>query len=131
MSAPSNGNIRWQTWIGIVVGALAVVSSIGGMGYQLATMSSALVGVQKDHAALQDRVDRQFSILSKVQVDTADQRSALDEIETQFCEADHLRNLMHAQDLRWFSMLWEKTFSQKIPTDNVYYPTVCNRRARK
>jgi hypothetical protein len=61
----------------------------------------------------------------------ANQAQALNEIETQFCESDHLRNLMHAEDLRKLSMLWEKTFAIKIPTDNAYYPIVCNRKARQ
>jgi hypothetical protein len=49
------------------------------------------------------------------------------EIETQFCARDIISNLMHANDLRLLSMLWRKTFDgSTYPTDNVFYPKVCN-----
>jgi hypothetical protein len=48
------------------------------------------------------------------------------EIETQFCASDVVRNLMHANDLRLFSMLWHKTFPDTtLPTDNAFYPKIC------
>jgi hypothetical protein len=50
------------------------------------------------------------------------------EVETQFCASDIVRNLMHANDLRVQSILWRKTFPDTLlPTDNSYYPHVCNR----
>lgn len=50
------------------------------------------------------------------------------EIETQFCSGDDVRNLIHANDLRTFAMLWAKTFPGSImPINNAYYPVVCNR----
>jgi hypothetical protein len=55
---------------------------------------------------------------------------SLNEIETQFCAEDIVRNLMHANDLRNTSILWEKQFGTKYPTDNAYYPTICNRRTK-
>jgi len=50
----------------------------------------------------------------------------LAEVETQFCSSDVVRNLMHANDLRVFSILWHKAFPDTtFPTDNAFYPRVC------
>jgi hypothetical protein len=50
------------------------------------------------------------------------------EVETQFCASDIVRNLMHATDMRLISLLWRKAFPDTLlPTDNSYYPMVCNR----
>lgn len=55
-------------------------------------------------------------------------QARLTEIETQFCAADIIRNLMHAQDMRVFSIIWHKTMpTTNYPTDNAYYPQICNR----
>jgi hypothetical protein len=56
---------------------------------------------------------------------------ALIEVETQFCAQDIVRNLMHANDLRNISILWEKEFGSPYPISNTYYPTICNRPVRK
>lgn len=66
---------------------------------------------------LQDRVTRN--------------EAALVEIETQFCAQDIVRNLMHANDLRNISILWEKQFGIAYPIGNAFYPTICNRPVRK
>lgn len=57
--------------------------------------------------------------------DVIGQKAALVEIETQFCNTDYMRNLMHAQDLRMTSMIWAKVFPDShYPTDNAYYPRI-------
>lgn len=68
-------------------------------------------------------VDRQAGL----RADVVQQAAALIEIETQFCASDIVRNLMHAEDVRKLSMLWQKEFQVQFPTDNTYYPVVCNR----
>jgi hypothetical protein len=56
--------------------------------------------------------------------------TALTEIETQFCASDTVRNLIHAQDMRTASMLWAASHNgERLPTDNAFYPVVCNRGA--
>lgn len=57
--------------------------------------------------------------------------TALSEIETQFCAQDIVRNLMHANDMRQMSILWEKQFGLPYPIGNAYYPTICNRPVRR
>lgn len=55
-------------------------------------------------------------------------RQKLVEVETQFCASDIVRNLMHAQNMRIESIMWSKLFSDThMPTDNAFYPKVCNR----
>jgi hypothetical protein len=55
-------------------------------------------------------------------------QAKLVEIETQFCASDIVRNLMHAHDMRVTSLMWSKVYpGDKLPTDNAYYPQVCNR----
>jgi 3-phenylpropionate/cinnamic acid dioxygenase small subunit len=87
-----------------------------------------------DRAQLNSRV---HDIEANVSVTLAERRqqyavmeARLVEVETQFCASDIVRNLMHATDMRLVSMLWRKTFPDTaLPTDNSYYPMVCNRGA--
>jgi hypothetical protein len=65
--------------------------------------------------------------LNEVRASEERQTTALSEIETQFCASDIIRNLMHANEMRIESLLWQRTFKETIPTDNAYYPMVCNR----
>jgi hypothetical protein len=52
------------------------------------------------------------------------------EIETQFCASDSVRNIMHSNDMAVVSLLWSVTHDGAVyPTDNAYYPIVCNRNA--
>jgi len=63
-----------------------------------------------------------------LRADMSHTRADLREVETQFCGGDIVRNLMHANHLRLFSMLWHETFPETaLPTDNAYYPRICNR----
>lgn len=55
----------------------------------------------------------------------------INEIETQFCAADDLRNITHAADLRNFAMLYEKIYGVPYQIGNTYFPKVCNRRQRE
>lgn len=95
--------VNENKWTSYIGSAVTLVSVLGSMLAWIYT--------------LQDRV-------TKIEV-------ASNEIETQFCAQDIVRNLMHANDLRTVSLLWEKTFGVKYPTDNTYYPTICNRPIRK
>lgn len=62
--------------------------------------------------------------LSTIQTEQAHLRSALTEIETQFCAEDNARNLTHAYDLRMVAMLWKKSFGDELPTDNMFYARI-------
>lgn len=101
MAVHSNGNTKIMAISGVVAGAVALLSFIFSILAQM--------------YAVQERITR-------LEV-------SMNEIETQFCAMDIVRNLMHANDMRNASMLWEKVYGSKIPTDNAYYPVICNRRA--
>lgn len=86
---------------------------------------------QTDRKQLNDRV---HEIEGTISVNSADRkaneasiRASLVEVETQFCASDIVRNLMHANDLRVLSILWTHGKLGTYPTDNSYYPMVCNR----
>jgi hypothetical protein len=87
---------------------------------------------KSDRAQLNDRT-RQLETQSANNV--AERRAQystmaakLIEIETQFCASDIVRNMINANDLRLLAMLWARAYpGEKYPTDNAYYPRVCNR----
>ena len=81
-----------------------------------------------DISSMKQDLQRTFDRVAEIRSDNTKQTAALIEIETQFCAADIMRNLMHAHDMRVQSLLWDKSFEgSKMPTDNAYYPVICNR----
>lgn len=125
----NNGNGFWRT--ASILGSIVVaVPSVGGLFWQVFSLASEA----QSHKAKIERLEIQVSTL---QSELAGNESTLkgvdkdlNEVETQFCAQDIVRNLMHANDLRMFSMLYDKV-GMKLPTDNSYYPTICNRRIVK
>jgi hypothetical protein len=85
-----------------------------------------------DRAQLNDRLHQSETLagnnLAERRAQQAAMAAKLVEIETQFCASDIVRNSIHAYDQRFFAMLWAKAYpGEKYPTDNAYYPRVCNR----
>jgi hypothetical protein len=96
----------------------------------LMTSTEADASSRTDRAQLNERIrSLEGSVVDNVgaqrtQFGVLDAR--LVEIETQFCAGDVVRNLMHANDLRLFAMLWHKSFPDvTLPTDNAFYPQTC------
>jgi DNA repair exonuclease SbcCD ATPase subunit len=78
-----------------------------------------------DVANLKTTIGQISDRLQGMRAAQTEQRSALIEVETQFCASDYMRNLMHATDLRLFSLLWAKSYpGERYPTDNSYYPRI-------
>lgn len=129
LPAPTNGNglSRAVLWLGVIVPGIAVVTSLAGTVWWVSTMSNTVNNLLASNVALTIIVNENRSEIAKIRLDNAKQTKALDEIETQFCASDIVRNLMHANDMRTSAMLWEKAFGTRLPTDNAYYPRVCNR----
>lgn len=126
MAAPTangNGFSRLGVYASVAVVLIAVVGailSVGGIANDVKGNRSYSEGLEKRIVALETRLaenDRQTYILER------DQR----EIETQFCASDIVRNLMHANDLRQVALLWKKVYGEDYPTNNAFYPQVCNR----
>src|ERR1700748_220119 len=105
----------------MLIGALGTIFYIGCKSQ---ANSDAIDIVTKRWQAIDDKTTLVQDRLTKIEV-------SQNEIETQFCAQDIVRNLMHANDLRSVSILWEKTFGSRIQTDNAYYPTICNRRVKQ
>jgi LmbE family N-acetylglucosaminyl deacetylase len=106
----------------IAIPVLAILGAVFYVGFQSQANSAAI-------ARLELRNDRIEEVLRDAQSKVGQQTDALTEIETQFCASDIVRNLMHANDMRTIALLWQKTFPGSVmPTDNAYYPTICNRK---
>lgn len=76
-------------------------------------------------ANLKDSMIGNTDRINELRSKQTEQKAALVEIETQFCNADYVRNLMHANELRILSMLWAKSNAgERYPTDNAYYPRI-------
>jgi hypothetical protein len=127
MAASANGNSRRQFWITTTIAAFFIVTAIVSYVVQITSIGS--IGTQNTDSikALQDSNYNLRIEQDKMQARLIVQEAALKEIETQFCASDIVRNLMHANELRDVAMLHEKVFGARMPTDNAYYPTVCNR----
>lgn len=84
-----------------------------------------------DRGQLNERVKVVESSMSEGQSDRkakeASFSASLSEIEGQICSQDDTRNLMHADDLRVMSMLWQHSHLGRYPTDNAFYPQICNK----
>lgn len=91
----------------------------------LAQQGAAVSSTQQVRAGLIQENAERISIL---RTDVTRLAADLREIETQFCASDIIRNLMHAHEMRIETMLWSAVNPKMpLPTDNAYYPMVCNR----
>jgi hypothetical protein len=123
----ANGANRIGLWLSVAASGVLVfgaICSIAYIGFKVQSNSDVM-------AAMVGRIDRTDDKITNIQDRLTKIEVTANEIETQFCAQDIVRNLMHATDLRTSSMLWEKTFGTKMPTDNTYYPTICNRRVKQ
>jgi hypothetical protein len=101
---------------------------------EMLTSNSTAADAQsrQDRIQLNERMRGLESVVSENSGFSRQQYAVLNarlvEIETQFCASDVVRNLLHAQDQRTAAMLWAKANpGEHIPTDNAYYPSICNR----
>lgn len=124
-----NGTRRWHLVIsvaGIVLviagGVLTFLIQVATLNTQVAAFGGQVTGLQTQLNQLNERDTLARDKLTEL-------AASLTEIETQFCASDIVRNLMHANEMRVSAMLWSKLFDgQTYPTDNAYYPTICNRK---
>ncbi len=121
------------------IGRVALIASIGASGLLLLGAIGGFFYVAFQTRSNSDLLEVNSNKIQELQGLVSDTRGrlsgqemALNEIETQFCGEDIVRNLMHANDMRVQSMLWAKTFPGSIlPTDNSYYPNICNRKPQR
>lgn len=108
----------------------ALLDQVSTIQQHSATSLEADSASRVDRGQINDRVSKLENEMSgeiaERRSQNADTKTSLREVETQFCAADQTRNLMHAYDMRVEALLWEKSFASRLPTDNAYYPTICN-----
>lgn len=123
---PPNGASRIGLWLSIAVSGAVLISMTGAMFFVAFNTRE-----NSEMILVLDRTVREISVkLNELQDRHTKLEVGLHEIETQFCGEDIVRNLMHANDQRQASIMWEKVFGTKYPTDNAYYPTICNRKSQ-
>jgi hypothetical protein len=135
---------NYQLWFGAVSGIVALVTAMWLIvGLKIDTSNAPLSLNLEQVRTTQHSYDRQLADLdaqvrhvetqnSQSISDRASQAAIVNEklvqVETQFCASDIVRNLMHANDLRALSIMWHEIFPKsQLPTDNAYYPTICNK----
>ncbi len=124
--AAGNGASKAGLYLSIGSSVLLLLGAVGSVfyiGFKVQASADALDLVGKRMANIESSAASVNDRLTKIEV-------SQNEIETQFCAQDIVRNLMHANDLRNLSLLWEKEFGAPYPTNNSYYPTICNRRVK-
>jgi hypothetical protein len=128
-ASPANGNGTkwWGTYAPIAAAVFVVGGSIITFFVQIGTLSFQVAQISDRQSTIERRLSQLETKANNSQVDRAQIRSDLREVETQFCEGDNVRNLMHANDMRIQAMLWGKAFGSPLPTDNAFYPFVCQR----
>ncbi|HLX18449.1 MAG TPA: hypothetical protein VKS24_24950 [Bradyrhizobium sp.] len=118
------GNGRWGLIASLLGAGLGLVAAVAGYG----ALTAQVQGSAQAISEMRSRSAEMEAKLSLQQQQITELTAAQKEIETQFCSSDIVRNLMHANELRIVSMLWNRVFPRSIyPTDNAYYPRVCNR----
>ena|ERR1700760_2645756 len=122
-ASSQNGYGRAGFFVSLAMVIFTVVGAIvwvGGIANEVAQNKKSI----EDQSI---RIERLATDLSRNDLETSGITRDLREVETQFCASDIVRNLMHANDLRQISLLWQKIYGVPYPTANAYYPTICNR----
>jgi outer membrane murein-binding lipoprotein Lpp len=93
--------------------------------------TKVLIGDARAAAQRASDTDRRLDALetkhAELQLAAVKIQRDLNEVETQFCASDNVRNLTHATDMRLMATVFEKVFGQPLPIGNAFYPRVCNR----
>lgn len=124
-TSSGNGVGRIAMLLGMATSTVVIIGVIGStffVAFSTRSNSEALAMQSIQITAMQSRIE----VLTRR---VSSQELALNEVETQFCASDNLRNEMHARDLRDFAVVFEKVFGQKFPIENAFYARVCNRRS--
>jgi hypothetical protein len=135
VSALAGGAITFYvTQASLASQVAANTTRISAMQITLETGTQIDSGLTARVAALEGKMNNSESRstinterIAALRTDVVRLMADLREVETQFCASDTVRNLMHANDLRQVSLLWQKVYGFPFPTANAYYPMICNR----
>jgi hypothetical protein len=121
-----------QKVLGYAAGVIALLSFLFTVLWRVFTLTTAV----EQQVAVNDELRRRVGALETAmyegklgdhQLTVAKITRDLNEIETQFCSADNLRNVTEASHMRIVAVLWEKVFGAPYQISNAFYPKVCNR----
>jgi len=119
----SSAYTRWGLYVSAVSAIAIIIAAFIWVG-QIASEVSTGQKEQEEQLRRLGKIEGNIGQLNiTIGTLSRDER----EVETQFCANDIVRNLMHANEQRELAILWEKVYGSKYPTDNAYYPNICNR----
>jgi hypothetical protein len=124
--ASSNRGMQWIVTLFplliVVVGSMVTFFiTMSTLGAQVSALGARVTSLEQNYNQMSERE-------MILRTNSATMGAKMSEIETQFCGEDHVRNLMHSQDLRTMSMMWNKVFpNSTLPSSDAYYPQICNR----
>ena len=125
---PTDANRAFDASWQLLVSGAAVMTAVAGALMTLLVNINSLESTATNQATIIATLERAATAASEHEIgyrtDIAAIRRDLVEVETQFCAEDAMRNLMHANDLRDFSMLWNKSMGTDLPISNAYYPNI-------
>lgn len=114
-------------WIPIAAGGVAAFLSGGAFLYQVFHVSYQQQTNTAAIAALRSDVEKLEAASVSADATIKAMQRDLNELETEICAEDDLRNLMHAAELRDLAMLYEKIEGRSYQIGNAFYPQVCRR----
>lgn len=125
----ADGTIRWQK-IAAVGASIPIAVAVISLLWRSFSLDYSVQQQTLRNSEYERRLNEMDTKVGTHTAELAGLKRDLNEIETQFCESDHLRNLMHAEELRRYAIIHEKVFGLPYRVDNAYYPIVCNRQQK-
>lgn len=123
-----NGNGKRPSSIGVWLSGGGVIMAIIGAFIWVGGLASEVGQNQTTISAISTRLSSAEANNRALELRVTSLETSQKEIETQFCGTGNIINLMHANDMRLQSVLWQKSFPGiTFPTDNPFYPVLCNR----
>jgi hypothetical protein len=109
-------------WIALLV-AFAVYT--GGAWALITSHIDSRVEPLKDKVIALEKLQEKYDVVLQQAASDHSERLANErEIETQFRASDEARNVQFATQQRMDALLWEKVFSNRYPSDAIYYPHI-------
>lgn len=119
-----NGTARWQLVVSVIGLAVFVMGASIGFFVKIGLMASDLEIARDKITALEARTHLMDSQIRANQINIAELKTSMIEVETQFCASDTIRNQARAQDQRTLAMVWNKTMGSTYPMESLYFPTI-------
>lgn len=111
---------------GVIVACLMAVLGSGAAYVSMVVnpISEKAASSEKDRDLIHSSIGANTDRIASAEVRDQKFEAALTEVETQFRASDQVRNLQDANQWRIISLIFEKSFKQKFPSDIQYYPNI-------